>query len=94
MSASCSVHSGASKEARELMKGGLGDAFHFPRQKYTPLKGLGVKICAFPKRGSLARVVPAARTATEKKKTNPKPEKTPKQTNKQNKPYRKLHSAG
>lgn len=57
MSASCSVHSGAGKEYRELMKGGLGNGFHFTNRNKPVWKYWGGNIAGFSSHG---RVVQAA----------------------------------
>lgn len=66
MSASCSVHSGASKEYRELMKGGLGNGFHFTNRNKPVWKYWGEIVMGFLAMGFLGRVVQAA--AKKKKK--------------------------
>lgn len=53
MSASCSVHSGASKEYRELMKGGLGNGFHFTNRNKPVGKCWGENIGGFSSNGIL-----------------------------------------
>lgn len=53
MSASCSVHSGASKEYRELMKGGLGSGFHFTNRNKPVWKYWGGIFGGFPRSGVL-----------------------------------------
>lgn len=47
MSASSSVHSGASKEYRELMKGGLGNGFHFTNRNKPVWEHCGGNIGGF-----------------------------------------------
>jgi len=69
MSASCSVHSGASKEYRELMKGGLGNGLRFTHRKKPVWKWWGKHLWGARARGFLVGVVPAAGIAAAKKRT-------------------------
>lgn len=63
MSASSSVHSGAGKEYRELMKGGLGNGFHFTNRNKPVWEHCGGNIGGFSSilaMGFLRRGVQAA----------------------------------
>lgn len=59
MSASCSVHSGASKGYRELMKGGLGNGFRFTNRNKPVWKCWGEILVGFLAMGFSGRVVQA-----------------------------------